>query len=348
MTRLLVSGLVLDQPMGGVRRHNQELLPRVARRLADEGGHLAVLAGRGGIGFDLPAPIELLTSDVPARPIPMRAMRESRALNEAARAGGYDLVHSGHLPAPRGLGVPFSLTLHDLRHLDGEHSPFSRRLIAKQVVGWAVERAARILTVSEATASQLRARWPRCADKLTLVPNAADHFAPLPRNPGREAELLHIGHVEPRKNLEVVIRALAHARDLPPLRLAGAGKGDELERLRALAAELEVDVRFHGPFEDADLPRLLATCAAFVLPSRLEGFGIPALEAQRAGAPLAISDLPALREVVGPEVPSFAPDDVAGCARALREALASEPVPAITTNTWDDAAERWLAALRSL
>jgi hypothetical protein len=44
--RVLVAGTVLGQPMGGVRRHNQELLPRVARRLAARGGALAVLAGR--------------------------------------------------------------------------------------------------------------------------------------------------------------------------------------------------------------------------------------------------------------------------------------------------------------
>jgi hypothetical protein len=48
--RVLVSGVVLGQPMGGVRRHNAELLPRVARLLAERGGSLAVLEGRERMG----------------------------------------------------------------------------------------------------------------------------------------------------------------------------------------------------------------------------------------------------------------------------------------------------------
>jgi glycosyltransferase involved in cell wall biosynthesis len=345
VTRLLVSGLVLDQPMGGVRRHNQELLPRLARLLRNGGGHLAVLAGKNGIAFELPEEVEVIPSAVPPRPIPMRTLRESKALERAAREGRFDLVHTAHLPAPRGLTVPFTITIHDLRSLEGGHSPFSRRMIARQVVGHALEHAARVFTVSEFTASGLRALHPAVEDKLALVPNAADHFDPLPRAAGEDAELLCLGHLEPRKNLELVVRALAEDPTLPPLRLAGAGKGAEEERLRGLARELGVRVNFHGPFDDAELPTLLATCAAVVFPSRLEGFGIPALEALRAGAPLAISTAGALREVVGEDVPRFDPDDVSGCARAIRVALGGEVATGPSPSSWDAAAMAWFEAL---
>jgi len=344
VTRLLVSGVVLDQPMGGVRRHNQELLPRLARHLREAGGHLAVLAGRGGLPFDLGSDVEVLESDVPPRPIPMRALRESRALARAVREGEFDLVHTAHLPAPRHLPVPFTITIHDLRSLSGAHTPFSRRLVAKQVVGHALEAAARVLTVSEFTAAALRDARPGVAERLTLVPNAADHFEPLPRAP--QDELLCLGHVEPRKNLELVLRALALDRGLPPVRFAGASRGDEADRLGALAAELGVEARFHGPFEDAELPTLLARCAAIVFPSRLEGFGIPALEALRAGVPLAVSTAGALREVVGADVPSFDPDDPAGCACAIRAALAA-PAPPAPPFSWDASARAWFEALPS-
>ena len=52
--RVLVSGVVLGQPMGGVRRHNAELLPRAARLCAAEGGAVDVLEGRSRVELDLP------------------------------------------------------------------------------------------------------------------------------------------------------------------------------------------------------------------------------------------------------------------------------------------------------
>jgi len=58
--------------------------------------------------------------------------------------------------------------------------------------------------------------------RVRVVPNAADHFEPLPREPREDAPLVHVGHVEPRKNIELLLRALAHDPALPRLVLAGA------------------------------------------------------------------------------------------------------------------------------
>lgn len=338
--KLLVSGVVLDQPMGGVRRHNQELLPRLAQRLEAEGGSLTVMAGANGVNLELPESIEVLPTQVPVRPIPMRMLRESQVLAELVKSRGFDAVHTGHLPVPRNLPVPFTWTVHDLRSLDGPGAAFSRRMFAKQVLLHALERARTVLTVSEATRSRLLEL--RADADVRLVPNGADHFTPLPRNP--QGELLHLGHLEPRKNLEVVVRALALDPGLPPLRLAGAAKGGEGERLANLAKELGVDVRFHGPYEEAELPTLLAECAAVVMPSRYEGFGIPVLEAQRAGAPLAISNIPALIEVAGEDVDRFDPKDPEECAEAIRRALAKDAIER-ELPTWDAAADAWYAAV---
>jgi len=328
--RVLVAGAVLAQGFGGVRRHNQELLPRAARRLAAGGGALAVLVGRDGISFELPEPILRLTSDVPAGPPLARALREGAALRRAlaearARGAPFDLVHTGHLPAPRGLAVPCTLTLHDLRALSLEHTPFSRRFVARSVIGAAVRGARLVVTVSETVGELVRAHFhPRA---LRVVPNAGDHFVPLPRAASADAALLAVGHLEPRKNLALLLHALAHDPGLPPLTLAGTGRLDEEARLRALAAELGVAarVRFLGAVSEAELAALHASAAAVVIPSRLEGFGIGVLEAQLARVPLAITSVGALSEVAGADVPSFAPDDVAGCAAAIRAALAQPP-----------------------
>lgn len=328
--RVLLAGAVLAQGSGGVRRHNQELLPRAARLLEERGGRLAVLVAKDGLTLSLPDSIERIASNVPSGPPLVRALREGHALGRAlaaarAREEPFDLVHSAHLPAPRGLPVPYTLTLHDLRTLELAHTPFSRRFFARSVIGAAVAAARAVITVSETVRATLCARFqPR---QVFVVPNAGDHLPVLPRAKAPGAALLHVGHLEPRKNLGLLLEALAADPTLPDLELAGAAKAGEEAALRARAAELGVAarVRLLGAVPDEALPGLYARCAAVVIPSRLEGFGIGVLEAQRARAPLAIAAAGALPEVAGEGVPRFAPDDVEACARAIRAALALAP-----------------------
>jgi glycosyltransferase involved in cell wall biosynthesis len=360
---VLVCGAVLGQPMGGVRRHNAELLPRAARMLARDGGALDVLAGADGVAFALPPETRVIASAIPAGPPIARAKAESAALARvlaAARADGrpYDLVHTAHLPAPRRLGAPYTLTLHDLRALYLRSAPFVRRLFAGPILGDAVRRAARVLAVSETVRADLLARFRLPPERVAVVPNGADHLGVQPRRPAPGAALLVVGHLEARKEPAVVLAALALDPGLPPVAFAGAAKRDAGERLAARARELGVAARvtWLGAVDDAELARLYATCAAVVLPSRLEGFGIPALEAQRAGAPLAIAVAPgsALREVAGEAVPWFDAGDAQGCARAIRAALA-RPADELARDaaraarfTWDAAAERLVAAWRGV
>ena len=102
--------------MGGVRRHNAQLLPRVAKLLADAGGELVLLQGREPVAFELSPDIRVIKSDVPASPAPVRASAEGRALRralkaEAASDKAIDLVHVGHMPTPRSLPVPHTHTI---------------------------------------------------------------------------------------------------------------------------------------------------------------------------------------------------------------------------------------------
>jgi glycosyltransferase involved in cell wall biosynthesis len=331
--------------MGGVRRHNAELLPRAAEILESRGGSLAVLEGREPIAFPLPPRVEIVRSDAIAHPVLARFATEGRAARRAL--GRFDLVHTAHLPAPRLDSTPFTITVHDLRHLE---APGLRRTAASALLGRAIRRAARVITVSETVRAALVERFRIDAERVRVVPNAADHLTPLPRSVARDAPILHVGHLEPRKNLEVLLRALAADRELPRLELAGAGKGSEEERLRALARDLRVEarVRFLGPVEDAELPSLYARSACVVLPSRIEGFGIPAIEAQRARAPLAIARTPALLEVAGPGTPSFAPEDARECARAIRAAIAGSAIEGAFADaarfSWDRSARALVEA----
>lgn len=355
--RVLVVGSVLGQPMGGVRRHNAELLPRLARLLAERGGALAVTEGRTRIAFPLPADVARIGTRVPAGPPLLRASSEGRALRrilaDAQRMGlPFDLVHTAHFPVPTGLRLPFTVTIHDLRHVDPVHASVAMRVIARRALADAVERAACVLTVSEHVRTELIRRFAMSPARVRVVPNAADHFRPLPRAPLADAPLLCVGHLEPRKNLELVLRALEADARLPRLVLAGASKGREGERLARLAQTIGVASRvtFLGAFEERDLARLYAEAACVVLPSRIEGFGIAALEAQRARVPLCVARIGSLIEVAGPDVPSFAPDDPRECARAIYSALATsrERLDVRAADAarfgWDASAASWFDA----
>jgi glycosyltransferase involved in cell wall biosynthesis len=76
-----------------------------------------------------------------------------------------------------------------------------------------------------------------------------------------------------------------------------------------------------GEAGDATLQAAYAGCAAFLFPSRHEGFGLPLLEAMLAGAPVVASSTPAVAEVVGDAAPTFDPDDLAGMTAATRVVL---------------------------
>ena len=360
--RVLVSGVVLDQPMGGVRRHNAELLPRVAKLLSDAGGELVLMEGKAPVAFELPADLRILRSDVPSSPAPVRASFEGRALRsalqeEAAAGRPIDLVHLGHMPAPRSLPVPHTHTIHDLRMLNLEHTPMSRRLVSRHVIGAAVTGATKLITVSELVKGELIAEFGAEEEQVCVVPNGCDHLPALKREEKERGPLLSVGHLEPRKNVQLLIEAIALDEALGELVLVGAPKGSERDLLQALAKERGVSerVRFAGVVSDEELAALYAQCSACVFPSKLEGFGIGVAEAMRAGAPVAIARGTAMDEVAAGCCVEFDAEDASDCVRALHEATSMEEGALEAARersrafSWDESAGRlldaWLRAI---
>jgi len=352
--RVLISGACLGQPAGGVRRHNAELLPRLERLLREGGGGLTVMEGRTPVGWDLPETVGRVQSNVPYQPAVVRALTESRELDRciaaSARSGApFDLAHTGHLPAPSRLSLPFTITIHDLRSLDFRGASLTRRLVGRRTLKSAIRQARRVLCVSEAMRARIVEEFPVAASKLDLVGNGEDHLERLPRAPSRSPFMLHVGHLEPRKNLSLIVEALGRFPALPRLVLAGAGKGGSAARLmraaryRGLANRIEL----LGAVSDAELARLYSTAACAVFPSVLEGFGIGPAEALRAGCPAAVSSIPAHLEVSGDGAVHFAPDSPDDFARAVMECVATSEVRRLpgATRRWDDCAARWYEAL---
>jgi glycosyltransferase involved in cell wall biosynthesis len=128
-------------------------------------------------------------------------------------------------------------------------------------------------------------------------------------------------------------------------------------RLRELAAELGIDDRVHLPgwLDDADLDGLYRLASCVALPSRLEGFGLPVLEAMARGVPVACSDRTALPEVAGDAALLFDPDDLEAVTDAvarllrdvpLREELVARGLARARQFTWDATAAATLESYR--
>ncbi|MFN8823642.1 MAG: glycosyltransferase family 4 protein [Planctomycetota bacterium] len=318
-----VAGWLLGPPSGANRRL-LALLRELGPQLAD-GERVTVLhradfapPALPGIGWH-PVPI-------PASPSLRRAFAERRVLPRVLRELGATVLDHGFLPLPK-VEVPVCLLVHDVRGLDGLlRWP---RWLAARTLARACRGAAVVVTPSAWTQRRLAALVPTAT--FEVVANGVDlpdHSAALPKATSTTQPtngfVLHVGHVEARKNLGVVVAALAQlpTTTRPELWLAGADAG-ALPMLQRHAAPLGVRLRHLPRVDDAAIAGLYANARAVVLPSHHEGFGLPALEALAHGVPLLASDATALPEVVGDAAPLLPPDDAAAWAVALQQAIAA-------------------------
>jgi phosphatidylinositol alpha-1,6-mannosyltransferase len=119
------------------------------------------------------------------------------------------------------------------------------------------------------------------------------------RIPVGEPVVLLVGRIVPHKGVEHFVEA---ARYVPDAWFVIAGDGSLLDSMKRLADSMGVAnrVRFLGPVQEERLPEVYAACDVFALPSvsRLEAFGIVALEAMATGKPVIVADIPGVREVI--------------------------------------------------
>ena len=295
--------------------------------------------------------IEWRAIDVPSGPAWRRARAEARLLPAVLRELGANVLDHGFLPLPH-VAVPTCLLLHDLRAAEG----LTRwpRWLARAVLRRSCGRAAAIVVPSEFTAQRLRALVAP-EPPVHVVPNGV--VLPPPYRGAPREHLLHVGHIEPRKNLGVVLRALARlpAVDRPPLLLVGHDAGS-LAGLHALATRLGIpdSLQWCGVRDDAATAELYASARAVVVPSRYEGFGLCALEGLAHGRPVLVASAGALPEVVGAAGVVLPPDDPAAWAQGIAATAAPDAAAAATRRHraaefgWPAAAAALLAVWRQL
>jgi glycosyltransferase involved in cell wall biosynthesis len=131
--------------------------------------------------------------------------------------------------------------------------------------------------------------------------------------------VLHVGGINERKNLRVLIAALDRLGGRVPLLLAGPRPAETFEYWGLNKPW----IRHIGYLPDADIPALFAASTVKVFPSRLEGYGLPLVEAMAAGTPVLAADTPVFREVAGEAACFFRPDDDEELARLILRAIES-------------------------
>jgi glycosyltransferase involved in cell wall biosynthesis len=136
--------------------------------------------------------------------------------------------------------------------------------------------------------------------------------------------VLTVATLEPRKGLDIALRALARlAGNMAPLLVVGApgwGGVDVMASAHALGLT-EQQVRVLGQVDDSDLAVIMRRATALLMPSRAEGFGLPVIEAMACGTAVICSDAPALVEVAGDAALITPVGDVTKLAEAVEAVL---------------------------
>jgi glycosyltransferase involved in cell wall biosynthesis len=322
-----------------------------ARKIADFGigtyirGLLQALVADGGddtyvafapdrLAHRLPAGVEHVVVDAPHYSI-----HELVAVGRAVDRSGIDLFHAPHYVVPF-TRVPLVVTIHDLIHL--RHRNPMARMYARQMIGRAVNKSRRVLTVSESVKRDIVAAFGCSGDHVVVTPNGVgapfSTTAPSDQT-GAHTAFLYVGNDKPHKNVDVLVDAFA------ALEMAGSSlilTGAPFERFRSRDG-----VTVTGFVDDDELAALYRGAIALVMPSVEEGFGLPALEAMASGCAVITSKAAALVEITGdaglhvePNVPALvdamrrvASDEV------LRQTLASRGVERARTFTWTRCAD---------
>lgn len=231
-----------------------------------------------------------------------RVLWSRRDATQLCRSHELDVIQFETAPLPHGCPCPTVFVLHDVR--DGRVTwtrplAFLRRLLVRS----AARRATAVVTPSHASQAEISTIFGLAAESIAVIPAVMDSPAdmPVPLAPAkRERFVLALGHIERRKNLDVLIRAAQH-RDWPPgvaLIIAGRDAGQKEALVRA-ANEKPCDVHFVDRVTEDDKWSMLNAAEAVLVPSLIEGFGIVVLEAIMAGSVALVSDRTSLPEVVG-------------------------------------------------
>lgn len=302
--RLRVAYLITNSEVGGAQSHVADLL----RALGGPGGpgiDATLLAGGDGPLFAAARAAGAQTMRLRRLDnalSPLRALGALREVVKALREAAPDLIHVHSAKASAlgrlaawWLGIPVVYTVHGFAFKRA--APPLRRMAAYLTEWCLAPLTSRLICVAQAE-RDLAATLPIAAHRIGVIRNGlpditqrAEPEAPLRR-------IVMVARLAAPKRPDILMRAFAQA-GLDDCELVMAGEGPAMAALQALAAQL-APARITLCGNVTDIPALLASAQLFVLVSDHEGLPLSILEAMRAGLPVLASDLPGIREQLGP------------------------------------------------
>lgn len=267
------------------------------------------------------------------------------------------------------------LTVHDLTTitLPDVHIPLRRSKAFGLALGRSIRKADLVCVPSRFVKDDIVRRIPGShSDRIRVIPHgieeqftpaAIDRAPDVAKRLGLNAPyILYLGNIDPRKNVDVLIRSyqelVVRGKIEEHLVLAGPLGWGVDEVLRLAKADAIVDrVHFPGYIPDADMPALMAGARLFVFPSQAEGFGFPPLEAMACGVPVIATDTSALAENLTGAAEMVPPNDQDALTdrirrvlgdRRLAEEMAANGIECASRFRWDANARSLLDCYREL
>lgn len=272
--------------------------------------------------------------------IPWYSLEEQMRMPREVRLAKVNLMHYPHWNVPVFSQVPFVVTIHDLILLEDPSSARAttrgafvhgvKSLGYRLALETAVHKSKHIVAISQETKRGILEYFRVPSGKISVVyngvtpPSGAENVS-LDALNVHVPYFLHVGNRYPHKNLDMLLESFAKfcTTDKETM-LVLAGKCDIFtQKLQTLARDLGVSGRvawIDSP-TDSMLARLYMDAQLVITPSRLEGFGIPPLEALSFGTRVAASRASSLPEVLHDCVRYFDPDDIRGLVRMMHEAI---------------------------
>ena len=274
-------------------------------------------------GFDIQAivrerdsaSVRKFCDDVTIVDVPIYTFLEQLLVARASRH--CDLLHVPHFNAPLLHHGPLIVSIMDVIHLS---SPAYRRNLGtfcyvRPMLNAVARKADHIVTVSNFSKNQIIQKLGIPESRITVIPCGVGKEFTADFSPSESKEvvqalglqlpfILYVGNLKPHKNIKTLLRAFAHLRKREKLRHSLLIIADDPRWKSTIVNEcLNLGIGDYTVFvsrvSQSLLPHIYATADLLVMPSTLEGFGLPVLEAMACGTPVVASSTASLPEVGG-------------------------------------------------